>query len=146
MTDTGDDISTVYTEELIALSEQVPPARLPAPDISAKAVSAVCGSAVTVECMLNGDVITGISFDIHGCALMRAVAAVMATVAPGKTGAEVIAAGRAVQSMLEGGGDMPSGDWEKLRILAPVRDYPSRHNTVMLSFDAVAKAFEGRAG
>ncbi|MDY0009965.1 MAG: hypothetical protein RBS08_09685, partial [Bdellovibrionales bacterium] len=60
-----------------------------------------------------------------------------------KTRADIAAAGQALENMLDGvaGGDALPADWAALDLLAPVRDYPARHNAVLLPFEAAEKAF-----
>ena len=38
----------------------------------------------------------------------------------------------------------PAGDWAALRILEPVKDYKARHNSILLPFEAVEKAFKNK--
>jgi len=136
-----DSIISVYTAELIALAEKSDSiTRLPNPDASARAVSPVCGSEVTVDFMLQGSKILQVGFASEACALTRAVLAVLYDAAPGKTGDDVLHAGKALKSMLENGGAAPTGDWEKLGLLQAVRHYPSRHNALLLPFEATARA------
>jgi NifU-like protein involved in Fe-S cluster formation len=140
-----DSIIQIYTEELIALSQEA--ARIPRvenPDISAKAVSPICGSEVFVEMALSGDKIKTFGFTVEACALTKAVLATLAKAAPGKTRAEVAQAGRAMKAMLEGGEAVPSGDWKALSLLEKARDYPARHNAILLPFEAVERAFAAR--
>jgi NifU-like protein involved in Fe-S cluster formation len=47
---------------------------------------------------------------------------------------------RTMLSMLKEGGPPPSGRWEDLKFLEPVRDYKARHASTMLTFDAVVDA------
>jgi NifU-like protein involved in Fe-S cluster formation len=44
--------------------------------------------------------------------------------------------------MLKEGGEPPSGKWEELRVLEPVRDFKARHASTLLTFDAVVGAVE----
>ena len=39
-------------------------------------------------------------------------------------------------------GEPPQGKWEDLKYLEPVRDYPARHASTLLIFDAVVEAVE----
>jgi NifU-like protein involved in Fe-S cluster formation len=136
------DIISVYTDEIIALSETTrAPRHLPHPVRAAKAVSPVCGSEVTLELDTDGDIITGIGWEIEACALTRAAVAIVAGAAIGRTRAEVAHAGGLMRAMLAGEDVRPAGAFEKLGILAPVRDYPARHNALLLPFEAVEKAF-----
>ena len=43
-------------------------------------------------------------------------------------------------AMLKEGGDPPSGKWQDLEALLPVRDFKARHASTLLTFDAVVDA------
>jgi NifU-like protein involved in Fe-S cluster formation len=140
--DDDDALFLLYNRELMALSAQVSsPKCLNRPDAKATAVSAVCGSEVTVELLLEGDKVAEIGYAVEACALTKAVVAIMVRAVPGKDRAEIARAREALQAMMEGKG-APGGDWAELKILAPVVDYKSRHDTIMLPFEAIEKAFE----
>ena len=47
-----------------------------------------------------------------------------------------------MHAMLKDGGAPPSGKWDDLRYLEPVRDYRARHMSTLLVFDAVVEALE----
>lgn len=143
MTEGDDDaLLRVYNQELIALSEQTSaPKHLANPDRTAKAVSPICGSEVTIELSLQDNKVSAFGYAVEACALTRAVVAVMTQAIPGKTRADIRRAGEDLRQMLEGA-PPPTGDWAALKILAPVADYKARHNSVLLPFEAVEKAFE----
>ncbi len=46
----------------------------------------------------------------------------------------------AMRRMLKESGAPPSGKWDDLKVLEPVRDYKARHASTMLTFDAVVDA------
>jgi NifU-like protein involved in Fe-S cluster formation len=52
--------------------------------------------------------------------------------------------------MLKDGGSPPEGRFADLAMLAPVKDYPARHASTLLAFEAVCeavrKALESRGG
>jgi NifU-like protein involved in Fe-S cluster formation len=140
--DDDDKLISFYNEELIALSGQAAlPQHLDRPDLSARAVSPICGSEIEVELNLEGDKITGFGFEVEACALTKSVVAVMKKAIIGKTRQDVIRAGDELEAMLDGKAVVPSGDWAKLVILEPVKDYKARHNSILLPFEAVEKAF-----
>lgn len=145
MTLDDDRLVAVYNEELIALSgEAMLPKPLDSFDISAKSVSPICGSEVAVQLRLDGERVKAFGFEVEACALTKSVVAVMAKAIIGKTRADVSRAGRELEAMLAGELVFPAGDWEKLRILEPVKDYKARHNSILLPFEAVEKAFEDK--
>jgi NifU-like protein involved in Fe-S cluster formation len=138
-----DSLTAVYNQELITLSAQAAVAkRLENPDATAHVVSPICGSEVTVDLALEGDIVTGFGFEVEACALTKSVVAVMQQAIIGKTIDDVKRAGGEMAAMLEGQPVVPSGDWAKLILLAPVKDYTARHNSILLPFEAVEKAFQ----
>ena len=136
-------LAVVYNRRLLDLASGAEvPKRLENPQLTARAISPICGSDITVD--LNVDSVgrvTAFGFDVKACALTKSAVSVMACAIIGKTREEIAAAGAALEAMLDGKADRPSGDWAALDILAPVRDYPARHNSILLPFEAAEKAF-----
>jgi NifU-like protein involved in Fe-S cluster formation len=146
MSSDNDALLALYNRDLMALSSEVAvPKKLAAADARATAQSAICGSEVTIELALDGDKISEIGYTIDACTLTKAVVAIMARVAKGKSRAEIAHTAKELQAMLEGAAPPPSGDWAALKILEPVIEYKARHDTVMLPFVAVDKAFSEQA-
>lgn len=142
MTIDDDSLLSVYNAELIALSGQAAlPHVLDGFDIAARSVSPICGSEVYVQLKLDGDRVKDFGFEVEACALTKTVVAVMRNAIIGKTRDDVAKAGVEMEALLGGAGALPSGDWAKLRILEPVKDYKARHNAILLPFEAVEKAF-----
>lgn len=142
----GDDaLAAIYNRRLLDLAAGAEtPLRLENADASARVVSPICGSDVTVDLMLDADGrVTDFGFAVKACALTKSVVSVMRGAIIGKTRADIAAAGQALENMLEGkaGADALPADWAALDLLAPVRDYPARHNAVLLPFEAAEKAF-----
>jgi NifU-like protein involved in Fe-S cluster formation len=142
--DAGNDdaLLQLYNRELIALSAQVAePKSLKKADAKATAISLICGSEVTVELSLKEGRVQDFGYAIEACSLTKAVVAVIARAAPGKNRQEISQAAAALREMLEKKAPPPSGDWAALKILEPVIEYKARHETIMLPFVAVEKAF-----
>jgi NifU-like protein involved in Fe-S cluster formation len=138
-----DSLLALYNQELIALSsETAAPFLLEHPDAAARAVSPICGSEVEVHLRIEDNRVTAFGYEVEACALTRAVVAVMKKAIIGKNRAEVAKAGAEMEKMLAEENMFPSGDWAALKILAPVQDYKSRHNAILLPFEAVEKAFK----
>ena len=144
--DTDDDsLLQLYNRELMALSAQVAvPKPLNRPDAKATAVSAVCGSEVTVELSLTGDTVEAFGYAVEACSLTKAMVAIMARAVPGKSRQEIARAGAALQAMMSGTAPPPAGDWAALKVFVPVIGYKARHDTIMLPFEAIEKAFAER--
>jgi NifU-like protein involved in Fe-S cluster formation len=136
-------LALVYNRRLLDLAAGAETAqRLAAPQYTARAVSPICGSDITVDLDIGADGrVTAFGFDVKACALTKSAVSVMRAAIIGKTRAEIAAAGQALEDMLDGKEARPAEDWAPLEILSPVRDYPARHNSILLPFEAVDKAF-----
>lgn len=111
---------------------------------SAEKVSRVCGSTMRVDICLDaaGERIMAIALEPKACALGQASAAVLSENAVGATVDEVRAARDAMRAMLKEGAPPPEGRFWELRHLEAVRDYPQRHASTLLAFDAAIAAIE----
>jgi NifU-like protein involved in Fe-S cluster formation len=120
--------------------------KLPCPQGSSLKESRVCGSTVEVDVELDAQGrLSAIAVEPKACALGQAATSILARNAIGKSLAEIIAARDALRAMLKDGAPPPgAGDspfWE-MRHLAPVKDYPPRHVSTMLAFEAAVDAME----
>lgn len=133
----------LYHPRIMELAADIPHVgRLNAPDGACTKVSRVCGSVVTVELKLKDGVVSEIAVHPKACALGQASTGVLAMHALGATPKEIRDARDALHAMLKGGGSPPSGRFWELRHLEGVRDYPPRHASTMLAFDAAVDALE----
>jgi NifU-like protein involved in Fe-S cluster formation len=131
----------IYSQRILELAASLPrTARLPKPDASARAHSKLCGSTVTVDLVMEGDVVTDYGQTVRACLLGQSSAAVMGREIVGSRAAELRAVGAAMRKMLKEGGPAPSGRWADLGLLEPVRDYKARQPSTLLVFDAVEDA------
>lgn len=119
--------------------------RLDAPDGASTKVSRICGSVVTVELKLKDGVVSEIAVHPKACALGQAATGVLAMHAIGATPREIREARDALRAMLREGAPPPAGRFWELRHLEGVRDYPARHASTMLAFDAAVEALEKAA-
>ncbi len=134
-------LSDVYNKRILELAANIPLLeRLPAPDATAKAHSRLCGSTVTVDLTMEGDVVTGFGHDVKACALGQASSSIMARHVVGSTAEELRRVREQARAILKEEADPPEGKWADLAVLVPVRDYKARHASTMLTFDAVVEA------
>jgi NifU-like protein involved in Fe-S cluster formation len=103
-------------------------------------VSKVCGSTVRVMLALKDDLVTAVAVDPHACALGQAATAILALNAIGARVDEIIAARDGLRAMLKQGAAPPQGRFWELRHLEGVRDYPPRHASTLLAFEAAVEA------
>lgn len=111
--------------------------RLDEADAVSEKHSKLCGSRVKVYLKMEGGVVTDFSHEVRACALGQASSSIMARHVVGATAEEVRTARDDMLAMLKDGGEGPSGRFEDMRFLKPVRDYKARHASTMLTFEAV---------
>jgi NifU-like protein involved in Fe-S cluster formation len=136
-------LDDVYNKRILALAANIPLLeRLKAPDATAKAHSKLCGSTVTVDVTMEGDVVTGFGHEVKACALGQASSSIMARHVIGSTAQELREVREQARAILKENAEPPEGKWADLAVLVPVRDYKARHASTMLTFDAVVDAVE----
>ncbi len=134
-------IDELYSAKLLRLAANLPHAgRLAAPDGTAEKVAKLCGSRVVVDVAIEGDRVVDFAQDVKACALGQASAAVLGAQVIGASLAEIEMARDAFRAMLKAGGEPPEGRFSDLSMLAPVKDYPARHASTLLAFEAAAAA------
>ncbi len=133
-----------YSDRLLAAAAAIPPARrLDAPDASARRASRICGSEVEVDVKLNGDIVGDFGMAVRACALGQASASMVARNIIGASVRELWRLRDDMRAMLKENGPAPLGArWTELEALSPIRDYPSRHASTLLIFEAVVAALE----
>ena len=111
---------------------------------SATKVSRICGSSVRVDVKLSVDGLTveAIAVDPEACALGQAATAILAEYAVGANYDELVEVRDQLRAMLKDGAEPPRGRFWELRHLEGVRDYPPRHASTMLAFEAILAAIE----
>ena len=111
---------------------------------TATKLSRVCGSTVKVDVRLSDDgkTIAAIAVDPKACALGQAATSILAEHAVGATYEELVEARDQLRAMLKDAAAPPRGRFWELRHLEGVRDYPPRHASTMLAFEAVLDAFK----
>jgi len=140
-------IDDLYSRNILRLAAHMPHAgRLNAPQGSAEKVSKLCGSRVVVDLSLTDGKVSAFAQEVQACALGQAAAAVLGAHVMGAGVEELEAARNALAAMLKAGGPPPEGRFGELAALEVVKDYPQRHASTMLAFEAaVAAAQAARA-
>jgi NifU-like protein involved in Fe-S cluster formation len=134
-------IDELYSAKILRAAANMPRAgRLPRPDGTAERVSKLCGSRVTVDVRLADGRVADLAQDVRACALGQAAAAILGASAVGARVEEIEMARDALRAMLKEGAPAPEGRFSDLAMLAPVKDYPPRHASTMLAFEAAAEA------
>lgn len=134
-------IDDVYNAKILGFAGNIGRlGRLADPDATARAHSKLCGSTVVVDLKMTDGIVTDFAHDVKACALGQASSSIMARHVIGASAAELREVRAAMLAMLKEGGPPPTGRFEELRYLEPVRDYKARHASTMLTFDAVTDA------
>jgi len=134
-------LDQVYNRRILELAADIPRlGRLAQPQASATAHSKLCGSTVTVDLAMNGDVVSDFAHEVRACALGQASSSIMARHVVGSSAEELRRVRGEMFNMLKKNGKPPAGKWADLAVLEPVRDYSARHASTMLTFDAVVDA------
>ena len=134
-------IDDLYSARILRLAANMPHAgRLGAPDASSEKVSKLCGSRVLVDIKLDGEEVVDFAQAVKACALSQAAAAVLGEHVIGARVDEIESARDQLRAMLKAGGPAPEGRFVELKALEPVKDYPARHASTLLAFEAAAEA------
>jgi NifU-like protein involved in Fe-S cluster formation len=134
-------IDELYSARILTLAANLPRAgRLAAPEASAEKVAKLCGSRVVVDVVMDGTRVAEFAQEVKACALGQAAAAVLGEHVIGAELAEIELARDAFRAMLKAGAPPPDGRFSDLFMLEPVKDYPARHASAMLAFEATAEA------
>ena len=134
-------IDDLYSARILTLAANMPRAgRLAAPDASSEKVSKLCGSRVIVDLKLKDGRVVDFAQEVKACALGQAAAAVLGEHVIGAGVDEIESARDQLAAMLKAGANPPEGRFVDLKVLQPVKDYPARHASTLLAFEAAAEA------
>lgn len=137
------DLDDIYNQRIFELAAAIPhAAHIDHPDATARAHSKLCGSTVEVELKMDGDRIADFGQTVKACLLGQASAAIVGREIVGTPADEFRAVAATMRRMLKEGGPRPDGRWADLGLLQPVKDYPHRHASTLLIFDAVERALD----
>ena len=134
-------IDDLYSAKVLALVAGMPrTGRLPAPDGTAEKTAKLCGSRIVVDVTVQDGKVADFAQDVAACALGQAAAAVMGAQVIGASLSEIEAARDAFRAMLKDDGPPPQGRFSDLAVLQAVKDFPARHASSLLAFEATAEA------
>ncbi len=135
-------LNDLYSERILAAAAAIPPARrLAAPDASARKLSRVCGSEVAVDLVLKDGLVADFGIEAKACALGQASSSILARNIIGASPQALFRLRDDMRAMLKAGGPAPEGSrWRELEALSAIRDYPQRHASTLLVFEAVCEA------
>ncbi len=137
-------INELYNTDILSLAANIGHVgRLEHPQGTSRKVSKLCGSWVEVDVCLKDGAVSEFAQRLQACALGQASAAILAKHILGASAEEIKAARDALAAMLKEGGAPPKGRFSGLSLLEGVKDYPARHTSTLLAFEAAVEAFDG---
>jgi len=128
----------LYQARIVALAKAKTGAgKLPSPTKSARRDNPLCGDRVTIDVKIEDGRIAEIAHQVRGCLLCQASASALASVAVGRNAAGIetvrLDAERAI-------GREEGEAGEPFAAFAPVKSHKSRHECVLLPFEALKEA------
>lgn len=137
-------LNDLYSDALLEAAAAIPEKKhLEAADAVARRASKVCGSVVEVGLKLQDGMVADIALDVKACALGQASSSLLARHIRGATPKELRRLRHDMLAMLKEGGPLPAGArWAELAKLQPIKDYPARHASTMLVFEAVVDCLD----
>ncbi len=119
---------------------------LGAPARRAEGYNPLCGDQLTVYVDLSDSALAHITFQGVGCALCVASASLMTERLSGRSRSEAAEVSEALRALVTTGSQAPSAvDLGALNVFGGVHEFPSRIKCVLLAWQALLAALEGRA-
>jgi nitrogen fixation NifU-like protein len=133
----------LYHDRILELArDETTARRLDAPHATATINNPLCGDRVTIDIMMVAGTVSEVGHKVRGCALCRASAAVIGATAIGAAPDDLRVVAAGATALIKDGGDPPNGDWQSLDAFRPVHDHKSRHDCVLLPFQALVEALD----
>jgi NifU-like protein involved in Fe-S cluster formation len=137
------ELSDLYSSKIIEIAARLPIIEpLAEPDAKLRKISRVCGSTMIIAINIQDGVVSDYSHDVSACALGQTAASIMAEHIIGSKPDDLRQLRNIMFSMLKENGESPNGKWSNLEYLQSVRDFPARHTSTMLVFDAVVECLD----
>lgn len=140
------DLMQLYSQRILALAAAIPHlGKLEAPTGSAHRRSPQCGSSVTAHVAMRDGRIADFAQEVRACALGQASASVAGSTALGRSRDEIARACEELRRMLQQDGPVPAAPFDALEALLPAREFPNRHASILLAWEALLGAIDASA-
>jgi nitrogen fixation NifU-like protein len=132
----------LYNDALVALARANHRAgRLPEPHASVTRDNPLCGDRVTLDVKLAGGRVADLAQKTRGCLLTQAAASLIGNHAGALDRDEAERVAAEVERLLRGEA-VATPSWPELAMFAPVAAVRSRHECVLLPFQALSEVLE----
>ena len=133
----------LYHRAILELAKQARHARpLEAPQASVTVDNPLCGDRVTLDLSLADGRVREVGHRVRGCLLCQAAAAAIGARAPGQTPETLRAVARDLGDAIASAPETAGRLWPELAAFAPVHAHKSRHECVLLPFEALRQALD----
>ena len=133
----------LYHQAILELAKKARQAsRLETPQASVTVDNPLCGDRVTLDLTLAGGRVREVGHRVRGCLLCQAAAAAIGERAPGETPQALRAVARDLGDAIAGAPEAARMPWPELAAFAPVHAHKSRHECVLLPFEALTQALD----
>jgi len=132
----------LYNTDILSLSATLVNETLEAPQGTSRKVSKLCGSWVEIDVNVAGGIVSEAALRVQACALGQASAAILKAQIIGSDLEALTTARDGLRAMLKEAGEPPTGRFAQLKLLLGVADYPARHASTLLAFDAAVEAVQ----
>jgi NifU-like protein involved in Fe-S cluster formation len=134
----------LYNTAILTLAAGIPHlGTLDDPQGCAEKTARLCGSTVGVQVKLDKvGRVSEFAQSVKACALGQAASAILGKSVIGANVQELTAARDAFRAMVKDGAPPPKGRFSDLQTLLAVKDYPQRHASALLPFEAVVEAVQ----
>lgn len=133
----------LYHQAILDLAKKARQAsRLEAPQASVTVDNPLCGDRVTLDLSLGDGRVREVGHKVRGCLLCQAAAAAIGERAPGETPAALRAVAQELGDAIAGAPEAAGKAWPELAAFAPVHAHKSRHECVLLPFEALTQALD----
>lgn len=112
------------------------------PSVSVDGKNPLCGDEITLQLIVDGDVIREVAWSGKGCAISQASVSVLTENVVGKTISEARGMIENVKGVMKGAVDAESLDMGDLEALAGVRQFPVRIKCALLGWTTLDEAFK----
>ena len=136
-------IQELYQKNLLRLAaDAIGDGVMSDPDAEITLDNPVCGDRITVQVKFKDGKITDLRHENRSCMLCQASASVLGAHAAGLAFKDVLEIREAVRSMLNKEDGQKMSPWRDLDCFHVVAEHKSRHQCVLLPFDALIGALE----
>ena len=133
----------LYHQAILDLAKRARQARrLEAPDASVTVDNPLCGDRVTLDLNVADGRVREVGHKVRGCLLCQAAAAAIEARAPNETPAALREVADALAGAIARTPEAAGRIWPELAVFAPVHAHKSRHECVLLPFQALTQALD----